>query len=203
MSPIKENIIKQRKLRGFSQEFVAEQLEVSRQAVSKWETGQSEPSMDNLIKLSSLFGVDIKELIDLETHEAGKLRHDEEIKKNGHNTRMRLAAFFGHIFVMVGYSGFAGLCTRQGDAMPLPHWYWLFWFALGLALTAISSRDYYREQKYSPLMYLGYLLFIFAVFALPSLLPFSRSWTALISNITAGATVVFLNLKFWRHRWSR
>ena len=41
-----------------TQEFVAEHLGVSRQAVSKWETGASDPSTANLIALAKLFGVD-------------------------------------------------------------------------------------------------------------------------------------------------
>lgn len=39
-----------------TQEFVAEALGVSRQAVSKWESGASDPSTTNLIALAKLFG---------------------------------------------------------------------------------------------------------------------------------------------------
>ncbi len=40
-----------------TQEFVAESLGVSRQAVSKWESGRSDPSTTNLMALAKLFGV--------------------------------------------------------------------------------------------------------------------------------------------------
>lgn len=43
-----QNIKKKRQQMKLSQEYVAERLGVSRQAVSKWETNQSEPSMKNL-----------------------------------------------------------------------------------------------------------------------------------------------------------
>lgn len=46
-----------------SQEFVAEALGVSRQAVSKWENGTSDPSTSNLIALSRLYEVPAEELI--------------------------------------------------------------------------------------------------------------------------------------------
>ncbi len=46
-----------------TQEFVAESLGVSRQAVSKWESGTSDPSTTNLIALSKLFGVSPEELL--------------------------------------------------------------------------------------------------------------------------------------------
>ena len=46
-----------------TQEFVAEQLGVSRQAVSKWESGTSDPSTSNLLALANLFGVSAEELL--------------------------------------------------------------------------------------------------------------------------------------------
>lgn len=46
-----------------SQEFVAESLGVTRQAVSKWETGQSDPSTANLLALAKLYGVSAEELL--------------------------------------------------------------------------------------------------------------------------------------------
>ena len=46
-----------------TQEFVAETLGVSRQAVSKWENGTSDPSTSNLIALAKLFGISAEELL--------------------------------------------------------------------------------------------------------------------------------------------
>lgn len=46
-----------------TQEFVAEALGVSRQAVSKWETGAAEPSTSNLLALARLYGVSAEELL--------------------------------------------------------------------------------------------------------------------------------------------
>ena len=48
---------------GMTQEYVAEALGVSRQAVSKWETGAAEPSTSNLLALAKLYGVDPGELL--------------------------------------------------------------------------------------------------------------------------------------------
>ena len=48
---------------NMTQEFVAESLGVSRQAVSKWETGASEPSTTNLLALAKLYGVSAGELL--------------------------------------------------------------------------------------------------------------------------------------------
>ena len=46
-----------------TQEFVAESLGVSRQAVSKWENGTTDPSTSNLFSLAKLFGISVEELL--------------------------------------------------------------------------------------------------------------------------------------------
>lgn len=48
---------------GYTQEYVAETLGVSRQAVSKWENGASEPSTANLMALARLYGLSVDELL--------------------------------------------------------------------------------------------------------------------------------------------
>lgn len=52
-----DKIVKLRKQNSWSQEDLAEQLGISRQSVSKWESGTSIPDLDKIIKLSSIFGV--------------------------------------------------------------------------------------------------------------------------------------------------
>ena len=52
-----EKIFNERKRLGLSQEQFAEKMEVSRQAVSKWESGQSMPDLDKLVLMSQIFGV--------------------------------------------------------------------------------------------------------------------------------------------------
>ena len=47
-----------------TQEFLAESLGVSRQAVSKWETGETDPTMSNLVLLAQLYGVTLAELLE-------------------------------------------------------------------------------------------------------------------------------------------
>ena len=48
---------------NMTQEFVAEAVGVSRQAVSKWENGLSDPSTSNLLVLAKLFGISPEELL--------------------------------------------------------------------------------------------------------------------------------------------
>ena len=57
-------VLKEHRVRcKMTQEFVAESLGVSRQAVSKWETGTADPSTSNLLALAKLFGISAEELL--------------------------------------------------------------------------------------------------------------------------------------------
>jgi len=57
-------VLKEHRIRcAMTQEFVAESLGVSRQAVSKWENGTADPSTSNLLKLAKLYGITPEELL--------------------------------------------------------------------------------------------------------------------------------------------
>ena len=58
-----EKIAQLRRKNGWSQEELADKMEVSRQAVSKWESGQTMPDLERILRLSSLFGVTIDYLL--------------------------------------------------------------------------------------------------------------------------------------------
>lgn len=65
-----DKIIEERKKKGWSQEDLAERLDVSRQSVSKWEGGLSVPELDKIIAMSELFGVTTDYLLKDATTEA-------------------------------------------------------------------------------------------------------------------------------------
>ncbi len=58
-----DKIMQERKKQGWSQEELAERLDVSRQSVSKWESGLSTPDLDKIVSMSSIFGVTTDYLI--------------------------------------------------------------------------------------------------------------------------------------------
>lgn len=60
---IANRLQKLRKEKGYSQEQLAAELGISRQAVSKWERAESSPDTDNLICLAKLYGVSLDELL--------------------------------------------------------------------------------------------------------------------------------------------
>lgn len=61
-----ENLLTLRKRYGYSQERVAEQIGVSRQAVAKWEAGETVPDILNCGKLAKLYDVTLDELVNYE-----------------------------------------------------------------------------------------------------------------------------------------
>lgn len=60
---VSEKILQLRKANGFTQEELAEKLNVSRQSVSKWESGQSVPELEKLVALSEIFQVSTNHLL--------------------------------------------------------------------------------------------------------------------------------------------
>lgn len=80
---LSEKIINLRKSHGWSQEELAERLNVSRQSVSKWESGISNPDLDKIVAMSALFGVSTDYLLKDSTAEEREpirdfVREDEE-----------------------------------------------------------------------------------------------------------------------------
>lgn len=90
-----EKLKEEREKRGWSQTELAEKIYVSRQSVSKWETGKNYPSIEVIIELSDLFEVTIDEL----------LRSDEELTEKVIQDSKQLAhpkwkAFFDSLFLL-------------------------------------------------------------------------------------------------------
>ena len=75
-----DNLKQIRKSKKISQEELAEKLGVSRQSVSKWETGENYPRMQNIMCLCTIFKCNINELVHEDFVDINFL--DEEIKIN-------------------------------------------------------------------------------------------------------------------------
>ncbi len=76
-----ERIKNQRTRVGLSQERVAELVGVSRQSVTKWESGQSAPSTENLFKLAEIFGTTVDMLLDIPDEKNSKSTDQAQIKE--------------------------------------------------------------------------------------------------------------------------
>ena len=94
-----EKIREQRKQAGLSQEQLAEKLNVSRQAITKWETDKGIPDVANLIAISDEFGLSLDELIKGDVAVKKKIIADSSAKK-------------WHILAIVSYITYFAVCHR-------------------------------------------------------------------------------------------
>lgn len=78
-----EKIYEYRKNNNWSQEELAEKMEVSRQTVSKWESGKTIPELNKLIKLSEIFNVTVDELVKDSVKVSEEKKESKHYKKIG------------------------------------------------------------------------------------------------------------------------
>lgn len=105
---IGQKIKNKRKELNLTQEYLARELNISRQAVSKWEKEISEPSMENLVKLSEIFRVDI-----------GYFKNEEDESKIGKIFWSFLYAIIGFVFYLIYYFGIVeGALNKNPKEMP-------------------------------------------------------------------------------------
>lgn len=68
---INTNLRRLRKIHQYTQEELAEKLNVSRQSVAKWENGESTPDIDSCIKLAKLYNVRLDDLVNHSEEKSG------------------------------------------------------------------------------------------------------------------------------------
>lgn len=148
-----EKIQALRTARGLSQGDLAEHLEVSRQSVSKWETGQATPDLDKIIKLADLFGVTVDELV-REEKRAQPPQAEPQVVYVEHRTGLRPAQIVGTVFegmgclfLLLGFAVYPGLLWGGVVLMPagLPlllakkhPWLISGWVLVGLAYLILN-----------------------------------------------------------------
>lgn len=108
---LSDRIKAERNKRNMSQDALANELHVSRQAISKWETGQSYPDLEKLIQLSDIFGITLDELVKGDKNLEKKLISEERFYKN------RLSVW-GCVLIAAGVlTGFWGGSMYPADLM--------------------------------------------------------------------------------------
>lgn len=122
---LSETIYRLRTERGLSQGDLAAKLDVSRQSISKWETGSSVPELDKLVAMSRLFGVTLDELV-LDEAPAGGTKSDAAPEPEAQPARGRsmTQTIVGAVLLAVGALAFiiftllGGLLTGLILALP-------------------------------------------------------------------------------------
>ena len=108
-----DNLRSLRKSKKISQEVLADKVGVSRQSVSKWETGEAYPEMNNILELCKIFRCHINDLvndsiIDLDSldedvmEKIAKLKKDEQKKMKGLSKTISIIARISKIVIIVG-----------------------------------------------------------------------------------------------------
>ena len=98
-----------RKQKGLSQGELAERLNITRQAISKWESDISQPDLNNLIEICKIFGISFNELLEINPLEAHLKKDDVDnaiLKKNAKKTHYRRNSI-----VCISFSFIIFLCT--------------------------------------------------------------------------------------------
>ena len=93
-----ERLYELRKKKGFSQEEVAEKLNVTRQSVSKWETDESKPDFDKIVPICELFEITSNELL---TGEVQEIEPEVIVKDNKKKKAITISASILLYFVAI------------------------------------------------------------------------------------------------------
>ncbi len=141
-----ENLQFLRDREGLTQEALAEQMEVSRQSVSKWESGGSYPEMDKLLTLCTLFQVDMDTLLRGDAKAASledRAGYDNYMKRRG----MMIAGGVGLILLGIALMfllGSIGLGEAKGIAL------FLSFVVISVVLFIVASMNHSVFEKKHP-----------------------------------------------------
>lgn len=142
-----ENLQKLRKEYGYSQEQLADELGVSRQAVSKWESGNSYPEMATLIAMTELFDTTMDELIEQEVSVEHKMKKKDYLS---FSRKFALAMAVGVTLVMFGIVSvliMEEIMPKNSDLITVP----FFGFVLGAVIIfvymGLEKSEFDRELK--------------------------------------------------------
>ena len=209
-----EKILALRTQKEMSQEDLAAALEVSRQSVSKWETDQSVPDLDKIIRLADLFGVTVDQLVrEGERPEPPEPPEPQVVYvaegRRGLTGPQKLGVcleVLGAILLLLGVAALGAIAAVIGAALmilglPLllakKHpWLVLGWLAVGLSLLVFNP--HISVAPWGPVMGLRYLYYYLAV---PEL-HYSVYLLAAAIGIGRGLLVLLLLFGTWR-AWRR
>ena len=106
-----ERLYELRKSKHLSQEQVAEQLNVTRQTISKWETDESKPDFDKIVPICNLYGISSEQLLKGNVEEQEVVEEEKQVVINTNDIKKKrtffilsgiLCFFLGIIFIILG-----------------------------------------------------------------------------------------------------
>ena len=137
-----------RKKQKLTQEQLAEQFNISRRSVSRWETGSNMPDVGLLIEIADFFDVDIREIIDGERKSENMEKEKETLKKVAEyadaekaKLKKKVSNIFKWMCVMLLGSVLIGFFANQLDTI-----WGCVCFILGIVLLVGSSMSMSKQE---------------------------------------------------------
>ena len=142
-----EKLFELRKEKGWSQEKLAEQINVSRQSISKWESGQILPEIEKIIELSRIFQVTTDYLLLDENSEKASTAVTLEENKDKYYKEVKSYGLWQVIYIFV--LALAIYLFLAGSSFPaeLTAWIWLT-FVLLIASAVAINKALKTKQRY-------------------------------------------------------
>ncbi len=133
-----DKLFELRKEKGWSQEKLAEQINVSRQSISKWESGQALPELEKIVELSKIFQVTTDYLL-LEDSDKAELKPVlSEDEKDRYYKEVKSYGFWQVLYIFVSALAiflFSQVLAFQQNSLPV----WLTFFLLIASAMAMNK----------------------------------------------------------------
>ena len=141
-----DKLIALRKRAGWSQEELAERLNVSRQSVSKWESAQSMPDIDKILQLSSLFSVTTDCLLKDTQDAMDRLLEDGDFTRGHKAVKGRLTALTAAYWLVVVAIFLWYTFGPNGNGQP--QYSWFIWAIAGVVYAAcvVAAKAFVRKK---------------------------------------------------------
>ena len=140
---ISEKIYNLRKKNNLSQEDLANELNVSRQTVSKWETGESCPDFDKIVPLCDIFGISTEELIRDRKIDIGDIKEEKvDVTKAAMISVAIFLYFVALVSLIIGETKF-----NINDGVLVGIFLLICGLATGLIVFACMSRPSKKDKK--------------------------------------------------------
>lgn len=151
-----ERIRQIRKMSGMTQEELAEKLNVSRQTVSKWESGTSSPDLENAANLCNIFQVSLDDLV-----KGGQVKENEEkitlqdmMKINRRTQRMTIVMISGLFSLVIGVLATIFVLTLRATTLSMEYMLYRY---------IATGRYDYAEVDYGKLILPAFLLVLVGI----------------------------------------
>ena len=162
---------------GLSQLDLAEKLGVSRQSVSKWETGQAVPDLDKLIRLADLFGISVDELVREGERPAPPEPQVVYVAEQRGFSPVQKA---GAALEVVGLLGLPLLLCKKHP------WLWMGWTTVAISLLVFNP-----HTSVSPWGLFGGIRYLYWILTNPEL-RYYASYFAAATGILRGSLILLL-----------